>query len=140
MSDLPEVDSYSRLSILVNAAIAVVATGGVLWWASGFAVDFETLFRVSPTVEGGGIGADFVAGNSVGWLNAMITVVHVADVVMGAFILLMVFIHWGAFRRLAAQMRPPGTSRSTSEEAVTDGGREQSTSTAAGDVESGGDR
>lgn len=123
MSDLPETSDYSRLSIAVNAVVAVAITVVVLWLASGFAVNFEALFRVSPTVEGGGVGASWESGNDIGWLVTAIKIVHLADVVMGAFILLMVFIHWGAFRRLAAQMRPPGGARAAREGAVTDGGR-----------------
>ncbi|MFB6270430.1 MAG: hypothetical protein ABEH83_10825, partial [Halobacterium sp.] len=48
------------------------------------------------------------AGNTDPLLDALIVVIHAVDVLMGVFILLMVFIHWGAFRRLAARMRQPG--------------------------------
>ncbi|EJN59207.1 hypothetical protein [Halogranum rubrum] len=123
MSDLPETEDYSGLSIAVNAVVALAVTALILWWASGFAVDFEALFRVQPTVEGGGIGADWVAGNNIWWLTGAIKLVHLADVVMGAFILLMVFVHWGAFRRLASQMRSPESARATRDGAVTDGGQ-----------------
>ncbi|SEO67943.1 hypothetical protein SAMN04487948_104139 [Halogranum amylolyticum] len=145
MSDLPETSDYSRLSIAVNAVVAVAVTVVVLWLASGFAVNFEALFRVSPTVEGGGIGANWETGNEIGWLVAAIKIVHLADVVMGAFILLMVFIHWGAFRRLASQMQPPGGARTARDGAVTDGGRvdgdEARSATSSDDSgASGGDR
>jgi hypothetical protein len=123
MSDLPETSDYSRLTIAVNAVIAVAVTAVILWWATGFAVNTEELFRVGPTVEGGGVGTDWVVGNNIGWLVGAIKLVHLADVVMGIFILLMVFVHWGAFRRLAAQMQPPESVRAARDEAVTDGGR-----------------
>jgi hypothetical protein len=118
--DLPETSGYSP------AAVAISAVGGIalalvsIWWAAGTAVFYEGLFRVSPTVEGGGIGTDWVVGNTVPWLDFLIAFIHAADVLMGIFILLMVFIHWGAFRRLASRMQQPDE---VSEEAVaTDGG------------------
>jgi hypothetical protein len=145
MSDYPETSDYSGLAIAVNAVVALVVTGAILWWATGFAVNFEELYRVGPTVEGGGIGANWVAGNSIGWLHAAIKLVHFADVVMGAFILLMVFVHWGAFRRLAARMQPPTGTRTGRDGAVTDGGRvadgtSQTQSSGSDSVANRGDR
>mgnify|MGYP000398039054 CR=1 FL=1 len=101
------------VSALVGVAVALVA----VWWANGFGVGFEQLWRVDPTVEGGGIGTDWVAGNTVESLDALIFVIHLADVVLGLFIIFLFVLHWVAFRRLAARMRAPG-------EAVTDGGEE----------------
>ena len=109
--------SYSRAVIAVNAAVSVVVALGLVWVVNGFNIFYEELFRVSPTVEGGGIGANWVSGNEVGWLKIMVDAIHIIDILMGLFILLMVFVHWGAFRRLAARMRQPGESR-----AVPDGG------------------
>lgn len=84
---------------------------------------FENVLRVRPTIDGGGIGADWVVGNTGPILEAAIFLVHLADVVMGIFILLMVFVHWAAFRRLAVRMRPPsGRPRERESTAATDGG------------------
>jgi hypothetical protein len=41
---------------------------------------------------------------------------------MGLFILFMVFLHWAAFRRIAARMKQPGESDSASTSVATDGG------------------
>ncbi|WP_224333917.1 hypothetical protein [Haloprofundus halobius] len=122
---LPETRDYSGLAIAVNAIIALVVTAVVVWWVSGFAYNAEALFRVGPTVEGGGIGADWSVGNTIPALDFLIAFIHAADVLMGIFILVMVFVHWGAFRRLASRMRQPGeTSRYDSDaDAVADGGR-----------------
>ena len=100
--------SYSRVVIAVNAVISVVVALGLVWVVNGFNIFYERLFRVQPTVDGGGIGANWAAGNQDAWLGFMIDAIHLIDIVMGGFILLMVFIHWGAFRRLASRMRQPG--------------------------------
>ncbi len=109
--------SYPRALIAVNAAVSVVIALGLVWVVSGFNIFYEALPRVSPTVEGGGIGANWVSGNEIAWLKILVDAIHLIDIVMGLFILLMVFIHWGAFRRLASRMRQPGE-----QELTTDGG------------------
>ncbi|WP_224268098.1 hypothetical protein [Haloprofundus salinisoli] len=120
---LPETRDYSGLAIAVNAVIAIAVTAVVVWLASGFAFNAEALFRVGPTVEAGGIGADWRAGNTIPALDFLIAFVHAADVLMGIFILVMVFVHWGAFRRLASRMRQPGEAARYESDAVADGGR-----------------
>ena len=112
--ELPEdeVSTYSRASILFAAAVSLVITAVLAWAAAGFDVFYEELFRVGPTAEGGGIGSDWVAGNTIPALDFLIALIHAADVILGVFILFLVFVHWAAFRRLAAQMRPPGWTRS----------------------------
>ena len=118
--ETPELKSYSRWAVLVSALVGLAGPLVLLWLIGGFGVFFEQLYRIGPTVEGGGVGADWVAGNSIGWLNALISLVHAADVIMGLFILIMVFIHWASFRRLASRMRRPDERRE--EAAVADGG------------------
>ncbi|WP_198665711.1 hypothetical protein [Haloprofundus halophilus] len=132
---LPETRDYSGLAIAVNALVAIAVTAVVVWWASGFAYNAETLFRVAPTVEAGGIGADWRAGNTIPALDFLIAFIHAADVLMGLGILVMLFVHWGAFRRLASRMRQPGeTARYDSDaDAVADGGRTAADATAAAD-------
>ncbi|AEN04989.1 hypothetical protein [Halolamina sp.] len=103
--------SYSRAVIAVNAVVSAVVALGLVWLVNGYTIFYERLFRVQPTVEGGGIGADWVSGNEIGWLKIMVDAIHIVDIVLGVFILLMVFIHWGAFRRLASRMRQPGENR-----------------------------
>jgi hypothetical protein len=105
--ELPEITGYERWHVYLSTAVGVVVSLAVIWWVSGFTRSAEALFRVSPTVEGGGIGTDWVVGNTIVSLDLLIALIHAADVIMGVFILLMVFIHWGAFRRLASQMREP---------------------------------
>jgi len=117
MSDHDAGGGYSRRTVWANAVVALAVTALVIWAANGFGVGTESLSRVSPTLAGGGVGADWVEGNQVGWLNLLVAFVHLVDVVMGLFILAMVFVHWGAFRRLAARMRRPDAG-----EAATDGG------------------
>ena len=109
--------SYSGTVVAVNAVISVAVALGLIWVVNGFNVFYERLDRVSPTVDGGGIGTAFAQGNDIGWLVFLVEAVHALDVIMGLFILLLVFVHWGAFRRLASRMRQPGESR-----AVPDGG------------------
>ncbi|MFB6205590.1 MAG: hypothetical protein ABEJ05_03550 [Haloglomus sp.] len=120
--ELPEVEGYGRLQVYVSALIGIVVALGLVWVVSGGDVFYEELFRIGPTAGGAnaGVGADWVAGNTIPWLDALVAITHAADVLMGAFILVMVFLHWAAFHRLAARMRQPGE---TGEEAVmTDGG------------------
>jgi hypothetical protein len=110
--ETPDVDGYSPISVLVSAVVGIAVALLSVWWASGFGPFYETLFRVSPTVEGGGVGSDWVAGNTIPSLDFLIALVHAADVIMGVFILFMVFLHWASFRRLAARMRHPEESES----------------------------
>ena len=141
MSDhqLPEEDAatYSRTAIVVAAAVSLVVTAVLAWVASGFGVFYEGLFRVGPTVEDGGVGADWVAGNTIPALDFLIALVHAADVIMGVFILFMVFLHWASFRRLAARMRQPGEAQEASGVA-TDGGTDATADDVA-DPTTGGD-
>ncbi|WP_251342917.1 hypothetical protein [Haloplanus halophilus] len=119
-SDLPETSSYSPTAVAISAVGGIALALVSVWWAAGTAVFYEGLFRISPTVDGGGVGTDWVVGNTVPWLDFLIAFIHAADVLMGLFILLMVFVHWGAFRRLAAQMQDPEEERR--EAVATDGG------------------
>ena len=141
MSDhqLPEEDAatYSRTAIVASAVVSVAVTAVLAWVASGFGVFYEGLFRVGPTVEDGGVGADWVAGNTIPALDFLIALVHAADVIMGVFILFMVFLHWASFRRLAARMRQPGEAREASGVA-TDGGTDATADDVA-DPTTGGD-
>ncbi len=120
-----------RTAILISAVVGIGVTALAYWWVDGWAgneVFYETLARVQPTVAGGGVGSDWVAGNTVPWLDALIAITHAADVIMGVLILGMVFLHWAAFRRLANQMQT-STSSEAGETVVTDGsgaGREKS--------------
>jgi uncharacterized membrane protein YqhA len=118
--DLPEVSGYSRVSVLISAVVGLAVAGLSLFWAQGFRIGYESLYRVNPTVGGGGIGADWVVGNTIPALDFLIALIHAADVILGAFILVMVFIHWAAFQRLAGQMREPGED--VSEPVAADGG------------------
>ena len=117
--------SYSVAAVVVSAigglvvAIVSVWAVSVLWGASG-AVLWEQLFRVGPTIEGGGIGTDWVNGNTIPALDFLIAITHAADVILGVFILVLVFIHWASFRRLAEQMREPTQGRG--EGVAADGG------------------
>ena len=106
--ETPDVDGYSPVSVLVSALVGVVVAVLSVWWASGFGPFYETLFRGGPTVDGGGVGADWVAGNTIPALDFLIALIHAADVIMGVFVLFMVFLHWASFRRLAARMGHPG--------------------------------
>ena len=141
MSDhqLPEEDAatYSRTAIVASAVVSVAVTAVLAWVASGFGVFYEGLFRVGPTVEDGGVGADWVAGNTIPALDFLIALVHAADVIMGVFILFMVFLHWASFRRLAARMRQSGEAREASGVA-TDGGTDATADDVA-DPTTGGD-
>ncbi|WP_129112837.1 hypothetical protein [Halegenticoccus tardaugens] len=94
------------------SAVAAIALGvGSVLFVGERAVVTEGLMRVRPTVEGGGVGAGWVAGVTNEALGFLIKAVHAADAVMGVFILVMVFVHWAAFHRLADRMQPPEGSR-----------------------------
>lgn len=134
----PDDGLSDRAAFWISLAFGVALAIGSAAIVSGRAPFFEDLLRVRPTVEGGGIGAGWVVGNTEPMLEWLIVLVHFADVVMGIFILVIVFIHWAAFRRLAARMRPPGgTSREPDPAAATDGGsrepRSETTETGGGD-------
>ena len=118
--DLPETSGYSKVSVILSAIAGLALAVVSVWWAAGTAVFYEGLFRVSPTVAGGGVGTDWVVGNTVPWLDFLVALIHAADVLMGLFILLMVFIHWAAFRRLAGRMQGP--DERTADAVATDGG------------------
>ncbi|GGO00554.1 MULTISPECIES: hypothetical protein [Haloarcula] len=120
--ETPEVSGYARSHVAISAVVGLLVAGLSVWWAQGFDVFYESLYRVNPSVEGGGIGSDWVFGNTIPALDFLIALVHAADVLMGAFILVMVFLHWAAFRRLADRMRQPGEERG---EAVAADGGEQ---------------
>jgi len=122
--------SYSRVVIAVNAVVSAVVALGLIWVVNGYDIFYERLDRVSPTVDGGGIGANWAAGNQDQWLGLMIDAIHLVDIVMGGFILVMVFVHWGAFRRLANRMQQQGEGR-----LAADGGTEPDSDAAT----SGGD-
>ncbi|UPV73773.1 hypothetical protein M0R89_14650 [Halorussus limi] len=130
-------------AIAVSALVALVATALAYLWASGWfgwATFYESLFRVAPTVSGGGVGTDWVVGNTVPILDAAIAITHAADVLMGVFILGMVFLHWSIFRRLSTRMRRPAR-RETGETVATDGGaRNPETDGGARDSETDGER
>ena len=128
MSEYPETSSYSRIAILASALVGVVLAVGSVWLTTFLLGGsngsfFETLFRIGPTVQDGGVGADWTTGNTIPALDFLIALIHAADVILGVFILVLVFIHWAAFRRLASRMRQPG-EESRSDAVATDGGRE----------------
>jgi len=111
---------YEPVPITVSAVIGLAVAYGTVWWASGNAVFYEELFRVVPTVQGGGVGTDWVVGNTIPAFDFLIALTHAADVIMGLGILLLLFVHWASFRRLAARMQSPGSDQAT-DAAVTDG-------------------
>ena len=121
--DLPETSGYGRIQVVISAVVGIVVAFASVAWAAGNAVWYENLFRVSPTVSGGGIGSDWLAGNTIPSLDFLIAFIHAADVLMGIFILIMVLIHWAAFRRLAARMQQPGEA--SGREVVADGGTDE---------------
>ncbi|MFC4439245.1 MULTISPECIES: hypothetical protein [Natrialbaceae] len=106
-----------RAAFWIAAVTSVVVAVGSVWLFQG--PFYQTVMRVRPTVGGGGIGSEWVAGNTEPVLNALIALIHFADVIMGIFIIVMVVIHWAAFRRLADRMQPP---RSADADVATDGG------------------
>ena len=117
----------NRAAFWISALIGLALAAGSIALVSGRAPFFEDILRIRPTVEGGGIGADWLVGNTMPVLDALIALVHFADVVMGIFILVMVFIHWAAFRRLGARMQPPGGTRTQEAATATDGGEPSKT-------------
>jgi hypothetical protein len=79
-----------------------------------------------------------VVGNSLPALHFAIALIHAADVIMGLFILLMVFVHWISFRRLAAKMRRP--SEDAPRGVATDGGADAERGDRRRRAKRGGDR
>lgn len=114
-----------RTAFWSSLLLALVVAVGSVWLVGRLGDFFEAILRVGPTVEGGGVGADWVQGNTEPALEWLITLVHFADVIMGVFILVMVFLHWIAFRRLAARMRPPDAPRRSGDAVATDGGERE---------------
>lgn len=119
---------YSVAAVVISAIGGVVVAVVSVWvvsmlWGGGDAVLWEQLFRVGPTIEGGGIGSDWVNGNTIPALDFLIAITHAADVILGVFILILLFIHWASFRRLAGQMREPTQGRG--EGVAADGGTQQ---------------
>ncbi|WP_265111913.1 hypothetical protein [Halosolutus halophilus] len=136
-----------RAAFWIGVLIGVVLSVGSIALVTSQAPFFENVLRVRPSVEGGGVAADWVVGNTEPVLEWLIVLVHFADVVLGIFILVILFIHWAAFRRLAARMQPPGTRTRTRETAAaTDGGARthdearESPDEGSTDPSSGGDR
>ena len=122
-----------RAAFWTSLVLSMVIAVGSVWLIGVRAVHFEALQRVRPSIEGGGVGAEWLQGNTSTALEWLITLVHLADVVMGVFILVMVFIHWIAFRRLAARMRPPDAPRRSGDAVATDGGEPSSERRTSGD-------
>jgi hypothetical protein len=111
-----------RVALLVSLLFGFALAVGSVLLVGQLDSGVEGLLRIRPTVAGGGVGAGWQAGNADAALNLMITLVHLADIVMGLFILVMVFVHWATFRRLAARMKPPGGRPGERGTAATDGG------------------
>ena len=117
---------YSAIAVVVSALIGIVVAVGSVWavsvlWGGSGSTLWEQLFRVGPTVQGGGVGADWTSGNTIPVLDFLIAITHAADVLLGVFILVLVFLHWASFRRLAGMMRGPGSGE-RAEGVATDGG------------------
>lgn len=124
-----------RLGVAVSAIVGVLVTVISYWAVQGAGPFFEEMPRVQPTVEDRGVGSDWVVGNTDPALDAMIALVHAADVILGVFILVMVFIHWAAFRRLADRMQQPGEATTTDAVAADGGERADADSRRGGEPE-----
>lgn len=120
--ELPDVNDYAGWQVGLSAVVAVVVTAVSVWWVSRFGPFYELLFRVDPATTGParGVGADWIFGNTLPSLDFLIALVHALDVILGLFVLFLVFVHWVAFRRLAGRMRGPADA--TEETVVADGG------------------
>ncbi|MGZ0746910.1 MULTISPECIES: hypothetical protein [unclassified Haloparvum] len=115
-----------RIAFYGSVVFGLALATGSVWFFNQKMVLVEALQRVHPTVSGGGVGAAWEYGIGVESLNLAIKLLHIADIVLGFFILVMVFIHWASFHRLAAQMKPPaGSEAASSDAAATDGGERQ---------------
>ena len=139
-SDDQDEVKYGKLRVLVAAVVGIVGAFAIIGYVSWQEVFHEGLFRVAPTVRRQGVGSDWVIGNTVPWLDFLISLVHAADVIMGGFILIMVFIHWASFRRLGERMRDPD-QRPRGDELATDGGAGEADATAGANrgTEAGGE-
>lgn len=98
-----------QAAFYISAVFGLVLAVGSIWFVGEQGVWFEALQRVRPTVAGGGVGSSWEAGVEMFVLNAAIDIIHLADIVMGIFILLVLFVHWGAFHRLGSRMKPPAS-------------------------------
>jgi hypothetical protein len=130
------------LAVLISAIVGIVVALVAVWYVTGLGgASTENLYRIDLTTGGGeltGVGADWTAGNTDPLLDLLVALTHAADVLMGVFVLLILFIHWGSFRRLASRMQEP--QQSTSEEGVAaDGGRRTDGPQPTPDESSGGD-
>lgn len=112
-SETPDIEGYSRSAVIGSVVAGFVVAGVAVWLAARSAVFYEEMFRIAPTVGGGGVGTDWVVGNTIPALDFLIALTHAADVILGLFVLFLFFVHWSIFRQLASRMRQP---------AVTDGG------------------
>ncbi|MFA9518245.1 hypothetical protein ACERIT_13690 [Halopenitus sp. H-Gu1] len=112
-----------RIRLIVSAIIGIVVSTGLVWYVSGGPF-FEVLPRIIPTVEGGGVGADWSTGHAAPLYTWLIWVTKAAVALAGLTILYMVLMHWMAFHRLADRMQQPaGASSGSESDATTDGGR-----------------
>ncbi|MXR20640.1 hypothetical protein [Halobacterium bonnevillei] len=130
------------LAVLISGIVGIVVALAAVWYVTGLGdASTEALYRIDPTAGGGeltGVGADWTAGNTDPLLDLLVALTHAADVLMGAFVLLMLFVHWGAFRRLASRMQEP--QRSPSEDGVAaDGGQRTDGPQSTPSEASGGD-
>jgi len=114
-----------RAAFYISGVFGLVLATASVWYVGERALWFEALWRVRPDVSGGGVGADWEAGLELVALNWAIDLIHYADIVMGTFILLMVFIHWAAFLRLGDRMQPPASRETDTGAVATDGGEEE---------------
>lgn len=126
MSETESGGLSDRAALFASTVFGIVVASGSVWLVGEQGVWFEALNRVHPTLGGGGVGSSWEYGVEVAVLRWAIDLIHLADVAMGIFILVMMFIHWAAFHRLAARMRPAAESEAAAgEAAVTDGGEER---------------
>lgn len=114
-----------RLVFWGSAIFGLALATGSVWFFSSRGIWHEAVMRVRPTLTGGGVGASWEAGVTNAVLTFMIDFMHVADVVMGIFILFLMLLHWTAFHRLASRMRPPEGATGSAETTVADGGEPQ---------------
>lgn len=124
MTDDVDRGGYDAVPVFISAIIGLFVAILAVWFVSGRAALSESLFRIQPTVNEGGVGSEWVVGNTNPLLDFLIALTHAADVIMGVFILLMVFIHWLAFRRLANRMVQPDAEE-YGDAVATDGGERE---------------
>lgn len=111
-----------QVAFYISAAFGLALAVSSTWFVGEQMVWYEALNRVRPTVSGGGVGAGWEAGLEQVVLNAAIDLIHFADLVMGAFILVVMFTHWAAFHRLGSRMKPPASQRTDPDPTIADGG------------------